>query len=188
MCTVSSELHNPLPPNLVQFYIIISWSVLWKYWIAVFKVKVTAKVQTFSECLPEDTFWTTWPFAVILGMVMHHYQPQCHLKRLVCYLQGQGHTDGSYDQNVTISIIPTTELQVLLQPDLQEWYTIITWSVLWIHWIVVFKINTTMVVQNVIEYLSALYLLCHWSLCNQTRSCRCVDVLLLITKPSANKF
>ena len=35
--------------------------------------------------------FTTEPFTTILGIVMHHYEPDCLPKRLVCYLQGQGH-------------------------------------------------------------------------------------------------
>ena len=47
--TMSSKLLVGLGPNLVMS--IISQSVLWKNWITVFTVKVTAKVQYVSECL-----------------------------------------------------------------------------------------------------------------------------------------
>ena len=36
-----------LQPNVIGWYIIISWSVLCRNWIVVFKVKVTVKVQNF---------------------------------------------------------------------------------------------------------------------------------------------
>ena len=34
-------------------------------------------------------------------MVVHHQEPEYQVKQLVCYLQGQGHNESSYDQNVT---------------------------------------------------------------------------------------
>ena len=36
---------------------------------------------------------------------MHHYESECHAKRLICYFQGQGHCKSSYDQNMTISTV-----------------------------------------------------------------------------------
>ena len=32
-------------------------------------------------------------------IVMRHHEPDCHAKRLVCYFQGQGYTEGSYGQD-----------------------------------------------------------------------------------------
>ena len=52
-----------------------------------------------------------------LGIVMHHYEPGCHAKRMVCYFQGQGQNKSSYDQNLTISTI-SSELLILLLPNL----------------------------------------------------------------------
>ena len=46
-------------------------------------------------------------------------------------------------------------------------------------------VKITVQVQNFIESLRILYLLYHWSLCNQTR---CADLLLVITKPSTRKW
>ena len=72
--------------NLVWQCMFISWSVLWKGCYAVFKVKVTAKVLNFSECLPGQYLWS-----VKLSMVMHHHQPEYHLKISFCDVQGQRH-------------------------------------------------------------------------------------------------
>ena len=45
-------------------------------------------------------------------MVMQHHEPECHAekkkeKKGLCfgYLRGQGHSEGSYDQNMTLSKI-----------------------------------------------------------------------------------
>ena len=32
---------------------------------------------------------------------MHHHELECHANRLVCYFQGQGHSKGSCDENIT---------------------------------------------------------------------------------------
>ena len=55
--------------------------------ITAFKVKVTSKSKHK------------------LGIVMHHHELECHAKRFVFYFQGQGHSKGSYDQNMTVSTI-----------------------------------------------------------------------------------
>ena len=47
---------------------------------------------------------------------MHHHELECHAKRLVCCFQGQGHSKGSYDKNMTVSTI-FSELLILLQPN-----------------------------------------------------------------------
>ena len=33
-----------------------------------------------------------------LDMVMQHHGPKCHARKLVCCLQVQGHSEGSFDQ------------------------------------------------------------------------------------------
>ena len=47
-----------------------------------------------------------------------------------CYLQGQGHSEGWYDQNMTLSTI-VFELLIPWQPDLVWWYIIMSQSVMW---------------------------------------------------------
>ena len=54
---------------------------------------------------PDNIFWTDKPFATKLGMVMYHQEPDCLPKRLVCCLQGQGHSKGSFNQNVTFYLL-----------------------------------------------------------------------------------
>ena len=50
---------------------------------------------------------TTEPFVTKLGMVMHHHGPECHARRLACYLQGHGHSEGSCSLNMIVSTIST---------------------------------------------------------------------------------
>ena len=46
---ISAELLIFLQPNLIGWCVIVSWSVLCKIWIVVFKTKVTVKVQDLIE-------------------------------------------------------------------------------------------------------------------------------------------
>ena len=57
--TISAELLFFLQLNLIGWYIIISWSVLCKNRIVVFKVKITVKVQKFVEFHVSYIFCTT---------------------------------------------------------------------------------------------------------------------------------
>ena len=171
---ISSELVILLLPNLVWWCTITSWNVLRKK-IAVFKVRVTAKVQNIIECFSGQylvNFKKRKEKKANL-VVMHHHEPECLTKGLVCYHQGQVHSEGSNNQNTIIS--PNSlEVLILLQPNLVWWYIIMSWSVLWK--VAVFKVKVTVMVHNFIECLSVLYFLYHWYLCNQIMP---VYVLLL---------
>ena len=61
------------------WYIIISQIVQRKNEMAVFTVKVTAKVQNRSECLSR---WTAVHFVTKLGVVMYHHSLECHEKNV----------------------------------------------------------------------------------------------------------
>ena len=39
------------------------------------------------------TFWTADPFATKLGLIVHYYKAECFMEKLVCYVQGQGHSN-----------------------------------------------------------------------------------------------
>ena len=49
--------------------------------------------------------WTAQPFLIFfikLGMVMHYHEVMCRVEKLVLYLQCQGNSEHSYNQNMTI--------------------------------------------------------------------------------------
>ena len=92
--------------------------------------KNTPKIHEFC---PDDIFWFVDSFTTKLGMVMRHHEPDCLRKRLIFCLQGQGHTEGSYSQNMTFCM--SSELLTLLQLNLVWWHIIISWIVLWKDWI-----------------------------------------------------
>ena len=80
---------------------------------------------------PDEIFWTAEHFAIKLGVVMQHHAPECHAeKKIVRYFQGGGHSEGSYDQNMTLSTL-SSELLIPWQPNFfLKWYVIISQSVL----------------------------------------------------------
>ena len=93
--TISSELLILLPPNWVWWYIIISQSLLGN-WIAVSQQdQGHSKNFNMSMSVCPDIFRIAEPFTTKLGMVMHHHEPDCHPKRVVCCLHSQGHSEGS---------------------------------------------------------------------------------------------
>ena len=81
-----------------------------KIWIAVFKVKVTAEEQlSIYDCL-HDIFLTTELFSFFF-FFLTNWVWRCIVwsqsvirrgKKVHCH-QGQGHSEGSYDQNMTVS-------------------------------------------------------------------------------------
>ena len=91
---ISSKPPSILFPNLVLWWIIMQeliWSkydnVYWIFWTAYpFAIKMSVNV------CPDDIFWNAEPFTTKLGMMMHHYEPDCLSKRLVCCVPGQGHS------------------------------------------------------------------------------------------------
>ena len=109
---------------------------------------------------PDDTFWITEHLATKFGMVMQHHEPEsCGHFCCCCYLQGQGHSKGSYHQNMTLSTI-LSELLIPWQPNLVWWYIIKSQSVLWKKKLIsAFRLKVTVKVQNVSECVSGWYLL-----------------------------
>ena len=51
------------------------------------------------------------------GIVMQHHKPKCHAEKLVHCVQCQGHSEGLYNQNMSISVV-SSKLLVSLQPNL----------------------------------------------------------------------
>ena len=81
--------------------LLFSIYVLRRNEIVVFKVKVTANFNMLMNVCPDDTFWIAEPFITKLCMVMHYHEPDCLPTRFVCCLQGQAHSEGSCDQNLS---------------------------------------------------------------------------------------
>ena len=85
-------------------------------------------------------------------MVVYYHKAMCHEQKLVHYLQCQGHSEGLYNQNMTISTL-FSKLLVRLQPNLVLLYNIISWIVQCKNWVTVFKVKATDRVQNISECL-----------------------------------
>ena len=63
------------------------------------------------------------PFVTKPSMVRHHYKPERHMLKMGFYLQGQGHSVGLYNQNMTVSTISfiSSKPVGLLQPNSFRW-------------------------------------------------------------------
>ena len=62
-------------------------------------------------------FGTADHFHTKFDIVMQSHEPECHAEKLVRCLQCQGHSEGLYNQNITISTI-SSKLLVRLQSNL----------------------------------------------------------------------
>ena len=77
--------------------------------------------MSVNVCLG-DCFLIRGHFFTKFCMMMQHHEPKCHVgtKNFFWggrYLQGQGHSKGSYDENITLFNI-FSELLIPLQPNL----------------------------------------------------------------------
>ena len=63
------------------------------------------RFEMLINVFPHDIFWTTGHFVSKSGMVMQHHKPECHAEKLVHCVQYQGHSEGLYNQNMTISVV-----------------------------------------------------------------------------------
>ena len=81
------------------------------------KKRITAFRVTFTTKGQNDNVKKKKNFVFKLSIVIHHYESECHAKRLICYFQGQGHCKSSYDQNMKISTV-SFELLIVLLPEL----------------------------------------------------------------------
>lgn len=88
------------PLNHLQPYCLVNLNVMWKDWIAIFRVPVTVRLWNSS------IIWTDELFPTKLGMVVHHYVPQCWVSHVVWLpgLKGQVQV-GRRTENAHISHI-----------------------------------------------------------------------------------
>ena len=139
---ISSKPPNVLFPNLVLWFIIMSRSVVQKDWFAIFKVVVTARAHMIKIDNYYGVFWTADPFATKLGLIVYYHKPECFMKKLDCYVQGQGHSKISKCQWIFVQIISSETLN-LLPPNLVWWIIIMRQIVFQTNWFVVFKVKVT---------------------------------------------
>ena len=75
-------------------------TILWKDWIALLWSRSRSQKRfTILVNIQLDDISSAAELSVTkLGMVMQHHGPKCHARRLVCCLQVQGHSEGSFYQ------------------------------------------------------------------------------------------
>ena len=100
LANISSELLVLLQLNLVWWHIILSWIVVWKDWIAQlwWRPRSQERFRIPVNVYLDDISSAAEPSVSKLGLVMHYRGPECHARRLVCCLEVQGHSEGSYNQ------------------------------------------------------------------------------------------
>ena len=196
---VSSKLPNILLPHLARahvmkvwwfvLYLLKCWSfcyqtwfggalILWRNWVAVFQIKVTAKFQNINKCLPRcyllnhQTFYITWCCDASLCARVSFKKIELLSSDLFAIFKVKV-TVKDHIIKIWLSNI-SSELLVLLQLNLVWWHIIISLVALWkkLDCLVVVKVRLTRKFQNLSECSSGWYLLNFWIYCNQTW---CVD-------------
>ena len=102
-----------------------------KVWYAIFKVKVIegAHMIKIWQFLLYLLNWRPFCFQTWFVDAASWARVSCR-KKIVCYLQGQGHSKGSFDQNIALCAI-SFELLIPWQPNLVWRYIVISQSVMW---------------------------------------------------------
>ena len=85
---ISSEPQNLLWPNLVWWCVIMIQCIMQKDWCINFKVKVQSNYDSLY-CV----FWTAHLYAIRLTLMVWHYKLEYLVRKLYCFVQGQGHND-----------------------------------------------------------------------------------------------
>ena len=88
---IFSKPPNILFPNLVLWCIIMSRRVMQKDWFAIFKVKVTASAHMIKIWQFLLYLLNCWSFCYQTWFNSNNHKPMCFMKKLDCYVQGQGH-------------------------------------------------------------------------------------------------
>ena len=117
---------------------------------------------------PDDIFWVAEPFTTKLGMVMQHCETDFLPERLVCCLQGQGHSKELQNQNMTLQYVFWTADPFATKLGLMTHHHKLGCLVKRLDCSVVVKVKVTEKVQNSSECLCGRYLLNCWTFCDQT--------------------
>ena len=111
----------------------------------------------------DDNLWITELFVTKPSMVINHYKPECHVQKMGCYLQGQGHSNWVWVHTMKswlfllyIYMFWTADF---VATNLVWQCMLISWSILWKGCFAVFKV--TVKVLNFNKCLPGQYL---WSI------------------------
>ena len=117
---------------------------------------------------PDNICWINEPFITKLNMVMHHYEPDCLPERLFCCLEGQGHSEGSYNQIWLFNMSFELPIPITTNLGLVAYHQKLDCLMKRLDCSVVVKVEVTGRVQNSSECSSGWYLLNCWTFCDQT--------------------
>ena len=110
--------------------------------------------------------WITEPFVTKSSMVIHHYKPECPVRKMGCYLQGQGHSNWVWVHSMKNHdyFYYMFWIAEFLATNLVWQCMFISWSVLWKGCFAIFKVKVTVKVLNFSECLPGQYLWSIWSI------------------------
>ena len=135
----------------------------------VVKVKVTENVQNSSECSSGQYLLNCWTSCIQTCYGDSSSWPEYHARRLVCCLQGQSHSEGSHNKNMTLYYVFWTADP--FATELVWWHIIISWIALWKDWIALLWSRSGS--QGRLHILVNVHLdnINCWTFCNQTWYC-----------------
>ena len=145
-----------------------NWNCCGKIGVLHSRSRSQQRFKMSVDVCPDDIFWTTEHFVTILGMVMQHHDPECHVGKKLFAI---------FKVKVTVKLI---------------WLKYDSWSDDTLSYAGVscekkkdYCIQGQDHSKDLKLYSVFMYLLYHWSLGNQIR---CADLLLIITKSSTAKW
>ena len=122
-----SSMNHFLPPHFNCIFLILPRFPL-RNKVGVYLnhcvLSVHSSVRLCARLCLDDISWTAQTFVNKLDVVVHHHEMKCLAERLICWLQGQGHSEGLHNQTTIISAV-SSKLLILLQPNFVWWHIII---------------------------------------------------------------
>ena len=127
---ISSKPVSLLQPNSIWVEIIISKKVYSENVGLLCSRSVSQPRLKFSVNVSlDDILCIAEPFITKPSMVRHHYKPECHMRKMGFYLQGQGHSNWIFGS--------CNEIWLFLLYVLNCWFlgaTNLVWQCLFIRW------------------------------------------------------
>ena len=91
---ISSKPVSLLQPNSIWWEIIISKEVSSEtIGLLCSRSLSQPRLQVSVNVSLNNILWIAEPFVTKPSMVIHHYKPECQVRKMGCYIQGQGHSN-----------------------------------------------------------------------------------------------
>ena len=130
-------------PNLVLWFIVMSWSVVQKDWYAIFKIMAQQWLIWWKYDSLYYVFWTVDPFPAKVCLVVDYYKP-CEEIGLLCIgpLYSRSRSQWRVKMSMFIQMISAKPPNILL-PNMLLWCIIMNWNVMQKDLFTIFKVKVT---------------------------------------------